>query len=576
MARLVGYMRKLDKKSLVWTLCVAALCIIDVIRHDGTGAQWALANAFIGVAMFPLIVLRFKFIDFLKLPYIIWLVVMAVVGPFIFRYISTETDYDASKIVGIIVFALYGLVAIRLLSYLFFESKEGIRVPQGIVFGLWFIMMVMCIASKEKSLWPLWFLIMFGAFYLAPLNNDDLSQIILSVVDGIILSFFLIQSYAFLHRPFDYYVRYRGSYTNCNNNAMFYLMVFAAWLVKISYTKRKKERRIKYYFVFFFASAMCSFIMLTLSRSAVLVAIVVAVVYWLVEELLVSRNGIGSFLKKGFLMVLTFMVSFPLVFACVRYLPGLRHHPVWFPTDEYSPDLVHSYTPINSPSYIDIDEWFNGLIWRSHEKASDSAKIEAKPNESITNVEEGYGENLQEFSAEKISAVTVNEKVVSYSDGIKPGTDGNHPAFTEVKYSGISRVIGIRKYIFWYVFDNLHILGNSNNFPIQITPWFKAFHAHNSFLQIAYLNGFVAGMSYFILSFGSGLYLLVMYKKVGKDLPWYYLFTLLYSVVVTLEGLTECTSHVGKMLFLLSFIMLLPLIRGEKVEETLSEKENIG
>ena len=61
-------------------------------------------------------------------------------------------------------------------------------------------------------------------------------------------------------------------------------------------------------------------------------------------------------------MFCIFALSFPLVFACVRFIPPLRHHPVWI--TEYSEDFVHSYDPWNSPKYTDLDEFFNTFLGR--------------------------------------------------------------------------------------------------------------------------------------------------------------------------------------------------------------------
>ena len=231
------------------------------------------------------------------------------------------------------------------------------------------------------------------------------------------------------------------------------------------------------------------------------------VVYLLSSEIFILKNTfVKGFLLKGILMFVVFAASFPIVFACVRYIPPLRHHPIWI--TEYSEDFVHSYDPWNSEKYIEINEFFEVFTGRfdpdnvdekdgflKEQKLLDEnqstpqnvyteyelrksesdelltmqfARGEKVPTMQLAENEED--ENIERFTytdalismypmnEESDAADVVNEKgkVIKYADGVAPGSDKNHPAYTFESYKGLEKILGIRKYIYGFFLGNLN------------------------------------------------------------------------------------------------------------------------
>ena len=90
-------------------------------------------------------------------------------------------------------------------------------------------MLFFMLFSVNENIWPAWFAIVFGIFYLTDFDKQSIDNIYISIVDGIIIGFFAIQGMALLFRPYDM-VRYVGLYINPNINALFYLVSYTAFL----------------------------------------------------------------------------------------------------------------------------------------------------------------------------------------------------------------------------------------------------------------------------------------------------------------------------------------------------------
>ncbi len=643
----MNFLRK-NYKLIIYTLCGLGLIWIDLWRGIGNGAQWAFAVNCTGFCIFPMIALRLDWRILLpghksdsfdkrsddagnksSVIFYAWILLSCILAYPAFRHFAPGTDYDAQVITAIINVILYGAVAIRVFWNLFFERKDaGKKRNITKLFWLWFWFMALAVASVNRSLWPLWFLVMFGSFYLAPLSRKDASEIIEGIVNGLILGFFLIQGRAFLYRPYDLDVRYRGHYTNVNVNAMFYLYVYIAWLVKLT-VFRIRKLRIPYVITFVFASAMWCFVFFTGSRSAWLAFAGVTVCYWLADLKERGVKKLLSFICRGALVGVTAAVMFFPVFACMRYIPALRHHPIWY-QDEYHGEEsnVMSWDPIDSPKYSELDEIIPELLGRlsrvfgafggednnsvsdcciDNEWKYDGTVAEAEKCNDISALEmyilgiQGPFLQVADASVEcdAVCSVTLvsdlgrgpqyspdGERAYYYADGVEPGTDEEHPIFIRPQYesSFLRRLLQLRYYIYKYDISRLHFLGNeSSEMAVWVCPDFFQLHAHNSVLQIMYWFGPLCGL--FFLAGMIAVSICAALKcrecrnarntdaehvKCGNAetfLPCY-IFSLIAMTGYFLMGLTECTVFPGELGLVLYFLAFLPFMVPDTIKNS--------
>ena len=67
--------KKIDVKRIVYTIAMLLLCVVAFVRGVGGGDWWNAAVSCLGFALFPVIVMRYGFKSFLKIPYLTWLLI---------------------------------------------------------------------------------------------------------------------------------------------------------------------------------------------------------------------------------------------------------------------------------------------------------------------------------------------------------------------------------------------------------------------------------------------------------------------------------------------------------------------
>lgn len=567
----------------IYTLCGLGLCWIDLWRGIGNGAQWALAVNCTGFCVLPLIVFRLdwkvlisssknepKWQKHLKICFYAWVIMAVVLAYPVFDSFAPNTDYNAQFATAIANAAIYGAVVIRMYFYLFYEKKEKENTCRentkiALLFWIWLGFIVFAIVSINTAVWPLWFLVMFGSLYLAPLDKSDIEEIAEGLVNGIIIGFFWIQSRAFLYRPFDGLPRYRGHYTNENVNAMFYLFVYCAWLIKLTFYRIRGTKK-RYLFTFFMASAMWSFVFFTGCRSAMLGFLGVSFFYWIAESKISEKKQVVTFLKNGFLMLICFAVSFLPVFWCIRYIPPLRHHPIWY-GGEYAEYRVMSWDPIDSDKYVELDEAMSSILGRfnltrvDQDLSQSDMRIGLSPF-AIATADESVAETLDVEGCSLPALLSEDgEEVYSYADGIAPGTDELHPIYINDDFSGslLKRVFKVRYYVYRYIFKNIHMLGNRDvSSGAWVLSYFPVYHAHNTVLQMFYWFGPISGIMFMILLI-SGIF--CSSKLIKRNIHFIGIFSGVFLIAYFLMGLTECVAFPGEMGMTLTFISLIPSIR---------------
>ena len=485
-----------------------------------------------------------------------------------FLYFAPGTDYDARIATAIANVGLYGAVSIRMFFYLFYERllfEKNCR-KYGRLFFVWLAFMVLAIISVNESIWPFWFLIMFGSFYLAPLDRNDIEEIVDGLVTGMIIGFFWIQGRAFLYRPYDADHRYYGHYTNQNVNAMFYVFSYIAWLIKLTLL-RIHGKKYWYAFSFLMASSMWVFVFFTGSRSGWMGVAGATLFYWLIECSIMEKRRILNLIGRICLMAVLAGITFLPVYACMRYIPPLRHHPIWYQS-EYSDDRIMAWDPIDSPKYFELDEILPVLLRRFYTVTGSVTVSDDYSSESV---------NESMIQADDISPsielpipqfCSDGERVESYSDGVVPGTDSDHPIYIEndENHSFFRRALGIRYYIYRYDISRLNVLGNEKFETAYVLEEFNLVHAHNTVLMIAYWFGWPAGLLFMSLLFMVPLRILydifiIKNRTKEKDMIFYAELAIVLCTGYALLGLFECVAFPGEIGLTLFFVALLPVIR---------------
>lgn len=389
--------------------------------------------------------------------------------------------------------------------------------------GCFFVIMAMLLLmqfSVHEVLWPLWFLCLFGCFYLIGIPRDKEDSFVEGMLMGIIAWFLIQQTIAFGFRPYDY-VRYRGLYSGETQNGIFYMVAFCAFTGMWLLLRKRNAKRSLRILCFVLSAGCAGFQLLTGGRASFLGLAVGAALAYMAYDAVIC----GSFRHwagQGIVLSVCIVALLPAVYGCVRYLPTILHHPVWF-EGEYNADTsVHSYDPWNSERYI------------SFRKA----------------MQENVGRMLEIIGIELFAEdgqVRLRTPATLTVQAAEPGRSPDNPFyFEETDYNSS---FSIRRTIYYYYFTHLNLSGHSRDVSgFYMTDGYYYEHAHNMFLQFAYDYGIIAG----ILFAGWNLWCLVR-LLLRKDLKGIICAVFLTATIV--YGCAEMAVTTGQITLALLFII---------------------
>ena len=546
------FRNKYNIHYIVYILCVLIWYVVNFYRVNGTGGQWGFANELLGFTFFLMFFIRFDLKSFARIPYLFALVVSIGVFYPIFKSFAPDNDYSYRFVGRYINAVLCVIIVIRMIYYYFKESKRKISFKVSPCFFIWIIMMLFCIISKNKSTWPIYATIMFAGLYLAPICKEEKNALVRALVDGIIINFFIYQGLALLHVPYSLeHYRYRSFFSNSDCSAKFYTVSYIGFLMKYLMLKYKNTNKPIQILSILFASSMWGFLFFTMTRSGFIGMFFVTILFALIRKWLFNEKAYKTLLS-GLLMLLVAIISVPIVFVAIRYIPPLRHHPIFI--GDYSEDLVHSWDPIDSDKYVDIEDVKAMYFERNATGDPNDYRLYTrtmalrekycpKPEETVNE------SNSTEAVKVEVSELAPNgERVISYVDGVEPGYDEAHPAYIKIKYNNrLERYLGIRKYVYAYY---LRISGFRGNEGEYASGWIGNgmvyTSAHNSMLDFMSRYGYIAGVLFEIFQISLVIYSIVSLKNSRKEANLgvviagmiaigYFTWGIFYSVVFTGE-----------------------------------------
>ena len=477
--------------------------------------------------------LLFPSLDYKKLQkkiYIIWTAPCIVLSTAACIIGKLYWPYTGQWIMAVLSIAAWSyLILYALREKEFWTNRVEFRQPYFWCILLLFILMVVSAHEKTTTLWN--FLI-FGGFFLVGVPQKRQSDFFAGMLNGIIVWFFAQQVIACGFRPYDY-VRYRGLYSGETQNGLFYTMVYCAFLAKWVWSKEKKESRWLSAFYFFMAAGCVSFLFFTASRSGLLGAVVVTLA-------LITGYDIGrkkSFYKwilHGGSMVLCIVITIPVVYGSIRYLPTILHHPVWFEGEYVEGRSVCSFDPWDSAKYISFEAALDDGLGRIFHAFGIDYHTVLEKYQSRLGVMKVHAEELAEMAQMNPASE-------------EPGSSPDN--YFMLDGMDTSDAMWARKVIYVYYWQHLNLWGH---------PWegqgFYAIgeryygHAHNMFLQTAYDYGIPAGILFI------GIYLYSIFRALRMRKPEGWVCTA-FLLAIACFGMLEMTVTPGQITVPLMWIM---------------------
>lgn len=513
------FKKKIWSKYTLYFLCFMALNYIEFLRSTGNGDVWKTAANCTGLVVMVIVFSQLPIRQFLKpVCYIYTVLCIVALGVVYMHWTQHIGEYSLGQMLTAVMNLWWlGLAVPYLFRQIFIEKTLKLHI--GALGWAWIAFVIWTVISVAGRWWPIWYLFMFGSFYLVRFSREDRAALLDAMIEGTIASFFVIQSYAYLFRPYDI-VRYQGAFANCNMMALYYLIVYCMVLFKLHLLHEKKAKWGWKLFYLIGAGGLLGFQFLTICRTAWFCSVLVTVCYGWVVVRRAWEEKFGKLLLRGSILVLCAALTFPVVFWTVRWLPTIHPHPIWY-EGEWSPDRVHSWDPVDSEKYIEIDEFLETAIGRI--------------------IYSFYSQNpfvLHVYAGEDW------EKI--------PDPD----------YDWANNSLEIRKVFFKTYWEHSTWFGHpqgDGHYTFEKSG-VKIWHGQNLWIQMVYDFGYPVGVLLAVLIGFAGWEVLKKAKRVQEDL--YSVIPIIIFLVYIGYGITEIVWNPGQLIFTLIFMVMHPQLTG--------------
>lgn len=526
-----------NKYILWYGLCALFLGIIDQRRGSASGSVQMIFANLVGVAVFMLLLPSLKKDFFRNRGVKLWCVLSTAALIVFILAVRTHVQHWGLWNTA----AVNGVGIATLILYLLWDRKTIFtkQTKSRLGAGFWLLMLslFLMLLSVNHTVWPGFYLLLFGCFYLIGIPSGLESCFIEGILGGLALWFVGQQCLAFGFRPYDY-VRYRGMYLGETQSGLFFMIAFCTFTGLGLYAREKGRKRRWRILCFILAAGCGSLALLAGGKSSLLGIAVGAVTGYLLYDLFM-RKSIRHWLLQGVLTGICILALLPAAYGCVRYLPVILHHPIWF-EGEYTEDRsVRSFDPWNSERYISFDRALSKNIGRilkvvlpgseTDKTVSDPAASQ-EPEDSVTTAvpEEAWSAQEDEYA--------------------EPGSSREHPYLPDgVKQnSGDGSIDPARVAIWKYFFRHLNWEGHDGDiFYYRSDRPFG--NAHNMFLHMAHLYGILPGIL-FLFCYLWGLIRLIRRKDMAG------IVGAMYLAAIMAYGMFEQATTTGQITLSLFFV----------------------
>lgn len=527
--------QKLFSKRTLYIMCFMALNLIEFLRGGSTsGSIWYVAVNCTGIVMLVMIASAYKIREFCTVTNAIWTAVCLIFMMLIpFHWVNHIGEYLLWQVETAFFNVWWIAIFVKHLIYKIFIEKS-MKIKFSVPAKIWIIMSLFMFTSiSDYNIWPIWFLLMFGIFYLTDYKEEDRAHLWNGMIDGTIISFFVLQIFAYGLRPYDE-LRYKGFHGNSNMAALYYLIIYVMCLYKLHMLECKKAKRGPKIFYLIGAGGMLSFQLITMCRTAWIASIVVTLFYGIIVVRKLWKKKWTAVIARGMLIGVAMIVTFLPVFMTARWLPTVMQRRVWYPMEYNNETLIHQGDLPTSEKYTDLDEVLEAVFGRF-------SKFLTVKNPLVMTVyasEKDYVEEVEPIEFKWITDMAMQQRLTTYK-------------------------------AYW---DDLTWYGNGKDKGYyQIAKNYHSWHAQNLWLQIAYYYGIPAGILLVALT---GVLLVQDYKKMMKNRENpYAIIPFFICVIYFTFGLMEVVWNTGQLILFMMFFVHMPLNKRNLLAEKSMESE---
>lgn len=460
-----------------------------------------------------------------------WLVI-SIVGSCFYcgRAGMDENELLVAKLTCGVVIA-WGLLLINLLLQLkprlIMETLRKIKLWQLAYGALWIAFAVLMYIYRFEKTWVFTAVLPFAAALFVRFNEAKRSRFIKNLTNGILLNFGLVTFFCLMHRPYHYWMLYRygGMFHTVACTGMYLSVVLGAAVARL-YGKlwENKGRIVCCCNEFLLVAVVIGYIILTMSRTAFLTSAVTISLVMIINAFTYKKKLKKTLLEAGIILASS-MLCFPLVFSAVRIIPSVVADPVTYDLERYdNRTTIGFWDPMDSDKYMTVERFFDMLLGRfEHAQASAGSKA--------SNINIAGSSDLIAYAGKYFKDLGILYFDDSDSSDAAANTDRDKGDISNGRFA-----------IFKDYFSELALGGHPKMSPLDEGGNAKYDHAHNSYLQVAYNFGEIAGGIFIIICiFTLLLSARLVYMK-GREYPAY-IAPFALVVVFGFISLTEWAFH---------------------------------
>ena len=527
-----------------------------------------------------MILLTFTTSEIINVPNLIWLVVSAVAG---FRYYrlnmvaDTEKEYDLKNMLlkyGVIIAVLGGIVVINVIRILirYITDKTSRNVKMSGYGILTIVLFALMIIFRNEKLWGIVLVAIFGCLYIRLTYWKGREHFIRIVAGGLMMNFAISLVYCLLHRYFTGYVSGRFGFlfhtVTVGAEYLIFMDATAAVLLAAKIVAFPKNLGVKELFKSAWKEMILfgwisSYAIFTVSQTAYLSLFMVV----LMVLIIVSTRHKKQFVRILATMIAAVIICFPAVFTLQRIVPTIVARPVFHEYGDDADQFVRGGAAWGNSNFMCVERFVN--LFESEVLSMDVGEYDY-PNDILNyDFENGkyiydlYGnpddgeEDWEEDDDEQ--ALLPNENLLA-ATGI---TRAELAMLLDVssQYIDEDNIWDIRTNgritLFKIYLNELNMTGHAE--PAKFADGTDIYHAHNSYLQVAYDHGILTGIVFTIFIIAGLVVGARFYKKNEEKEP---LSLLAFAIILgfAVASLSEWVFDLGNPMTMALLLSIAPLL----------------
>lgn len=256
----------------------------------------------------------------------------------------------AKSFAAIIVF--WGIVILNILRLLILKKRNKVSVFYVFVLIILFVEMI---RSRNTRTWPIETAVFWGLLGIRVIYSQDAKKLLRGLSNGIFLNFIGNSVYAMLYRSYHGYMysRYPGIFHTVTMAAVYFALVLVLALTRFLAVYKEYGQLRRAWKEIGLVGMSAAFLLLTITRTGILSAVIVCPVLLILTTILEFRDGFKGVFKRLAILLFTTLYFFVIVFTACRIGPTVRNDPFIYDI-EWSGGTIHKGEEWDSPLYMTI------------------------------------------------------------------------------------------------------------------------------------------------------------------------------------------------------------------------------